>query len=62
MIIMLLTQKHALWYGDCVGSITKENSMTLFPNPNLLIAASKCMQTVILCTNKDLQFLTVDVG
>jgi len=33
-----------------------------FTNPNALVAASKGMRTVKLCTNKTLQFLTGSAG
>jgi len=35
---------------------------TLLPNPNVLVAVSKGMRAVKLCTNKILQFLTGGAG
>ena len=48
--------------GDSVGNTAEQNS-SFFPNPKALVAVSKGMRTVELCTgNKILQFLTGCVG
>jgi len=51
-----------LWrYRDTVSNIVEENS-GVFSSPNALVAVGKGMQTVKLCFNKILQFLTAYVG
>jgi len=52
-------------YGDSGGNTVQENSIRvqlMLPSPNKLAAISKGMRAVKLCSNKILQFLTVDAG
>ena len=49
-----------LGYGNSVGNT--EELQHLLHNPNALVAVSKGMQAVKLCTHKILQFLTGGAG
>jgi len=44
-------------YGDSVDNTVEEN-YSVFLNPNALVADSKGMRAVKLCTKEILQFLT----
>jgi len=50
-----------LLHGDRVDN-TIDELQHLVPSPNALVAASKGMWAVKLCTNKILQFLTGGAG
>ena len=45
------------WYGDRVNNIICRELQCLLPNPIVLVAVSRGMQAVKLCTNEILQFL-----
>jgi len=45
------------WYRDGAGNTVEENS-GVFSSQNVLVAVSKGMWVVKLCSNKILQFLT----
>jgi len=49
-------------YGDSVNNTVEKTLQRLLPFLNVLVAISKGMQTVKLCTNKILQFLTGCAG
>jgi len=51
-------------YGDSEDNTVDENSglRRLLFNPNALVAVSKGLRAVKLCTNKILQFLTGGAG
>jgi len=48
-------------YGDSVHN-TVEELQSLLPNPNVLVAVSKGIWAVKLCTNNNLQFLTASAS
>jgi len=48
-------------YGDSVDNAVEESSC-LLPNPNVLVAVSKGMWAVKLCTHKIIQFSSGGAG
>jgi len=51
------------WYTNGASNTVEENSSSsVFPNLNVLVAVSKGMRAVKLCSNKILQFLTGGAG
>jgi len=61
-ILMRLNRSVGIFCRTFSQDNTVEDHSSILPNPNALVAVSKGMHTVKLCTNKILQFLTGGAG